>query len=157
MGRISGVTKGPIGANRGTQGKPPYNGKWPKMTQKPSFFAENNVFGLPRPSPVQPRLRFSIWGKSEKSEKSRPRSLNISAHLCHPGWIWWLPGDPAPKKLPGDALGSRFGAMRVRIRPKTTFWQVQAQNNTTEEKGKRQRGEKGKGKGASVVFFPRSD
>ena len=28
------------------------------------------------------------------------------------------------KKLPGDAIGSRFGAMRVRISHKTMFWKV---------------------------------
>ena len=125
MGRISGVTKGLIGANRRPRGNPHIMGNGKKWSKNQGSLAENSVFGLPRPSPVQPRSRFSIWGKSENSEKNpdptRPKSLNILGHFSHHGWIWCLPEDPARKKLLGDALGSRFGAMRVQISPRNMF------------------------------------
>ena len=87
------------------------------------------------------------------------KSPIVSTHFLSLGGIWLFPGDPARKKLPGDALGSRFGAMRVRISHKTMFLNVQvpACRPSWKGKGKRQREEKGKGKGQTVKFFPGSD
>ena len=67
------------------------------------------------------RFRTIFRSSADFREISRIfwKSLIFSTHFLHFGGIWLFPGDPSWKKLPGDALRSRFGAMRVQISHKT--------------------------------------
>ena len=63
-----------------------------------------------------PEFRILLRTFTDSSEIS-----DFCIHFVSLGLIRHFPGYPARKKLLGDAIGSRFGAMSVQINHKTVF------------------------------------
>ena len=69
--------------DRPFRGNPQIKGNGQKWPKNRCFFAENRFFGLPRPRPIQPRSRFSIWGNSGDRHfwGSQPPNFNQNPYL----------------------------------------------------------------------------
>ena len=112
--------------------------------------------GFPRPRSIQPRSRFSIWGKIRKI----PTQPNPNPQIFRS--IFDMVAEFA-KLVPARRSGLKKAARGChRIQIWSHQGPNQSQNHVFERsrcqpgkgKGKRQREEKGKGKGQTTVFFP---